>query len=84
MSDKKNACPKCSGEFEKGFTLDEAYGRTGFSHWARGEPHKSFWKGGVKIPRKHDTFWTGKFDVLGIVTFRCTSCGFLEQYAPAD
>jgi hypothetical protein len=64
-------CPKCSGRMEQGFVLDNTYGARLISHWVPGEPKKSFWMG-TKAP---DT------SALPIGVFRCSSCGFLEQYA---
>jgi len=57
---------------EQGFVLDNAdYGVRVVSHWAAGAPLKSFWAG-TKLP-------DGKLVPVG--TYRCSSCGYLEQYA---
>src|SRR5271170_6266458 len=65
------SCSKCGGRLEKGFILDH----TGASY-----AHRSSWTPGD--PKK--TFWSG-LDITNAVpvdTFRCTSCGYLESYAP--
>lgn len=64
-------CPKCNGRMEQGFVLDIAYGARLISHWIPGAPQKSIWVG-TKVP---DT------GAIPIGVFRCSSCGFLEQYA---
>ncbi len=64
-------CPKCNGRMEQGFVLDNTYGAKMISHWVPGAPQKSFWMG-TKAP---------KAKAIPIGVFRCSSCGFLEQYA---
>ena len=59
-------CPKCHGEFEKGFTAD----RTGDIHLKT----KSQWAKGTK-------FLVGLKEPHDVVTYRCISCGYLESYA---
>lgn len=55
-----------------GFIMDYADGPARMvSHWAEGEPKKSFWMG-TKMPENK---------LIPIGTFRCNSCGFLEAYA---
>jgi Domain of unknown function (DUF6487) len=72
MSTTPQQCPKCNGQMEQGFVVDNAHGgRVVVSHWAAGPPQKSFWFG-TKLPDEK---------LLSIGTFRCTSCGFLESYA---
>jgi len=55
---------------EQGFVLDNAHGALLVSHWAKGAPLKSFWQ----ATKRPDT-------QLPIGTFRCSSCGYLEEYA---
>ncbi|MCA8955467.1 MAG: hypothetical protein KDC87_05300 [Planctomycetes bacterium] len=55
----------------QGFVVDNTYGGRSVSHWAEDAPQKSFWTG-VKLP-------PGLLIPIG--TFRCGSCGYLEQYA---
>jgi hypothetical protein len=63
-------CSKCQGVMERGFTLDEGYGRRGPSHWVQGAPKRSFLFG-----------VTFNSPPIPIGTFRCNSCGYLETYA---
>ena len=65
------SCSKCGGQLEKGFIVDH----TGASYfhrllWNPGDPKKTFWSG---LDAKN---------AVPVDTFRCTSCGYLESYAP--
>lgn len=71
MSKMPQRCAKCGGRMERGFVVDNTYGARVVSHWAAGEPLKSFWQG-TKLPAA---------DMIPIGTFRCSSCGYLESYA---
>ena len=63
-------CPKCGKSMAEGFVLDQSHGIRLVAHWHAGKPVKSFWTG-LKLPdAKHP-----------IESWRCTGCGFLEQYA---
>ena len=73
MSDT-NRCPKCRGDMQQGFIVDNSYGELIVSHWAAGAPRKSFWTG-TKLPQEKR---------IPIGTYRCSSCGFLEAYARPD
>jgi hypothetical protein len=64
-------CPKCNSQMEQGFVLDNSYGGRLISHWVPGVPQKSFWLG-TRSSTSH---------TIPIGVFRCSSCGFLEQYA---
>ena len=65
-------CPKCKSGMEQGFVLDHTQGaRQVVSHWAAGAPLKAFWSG-TKLPDEK---------LVPIGTYRCSSCGYLEQYA---
>ena len=65
-------CPKCASEMEEGFVLDnDATAKQ--AQWVLGRPESSFW-GGLKVAPKDRYF---------IQTYRCTKCGFLENYAGA-
>jgi hypothetical protein len=57
---------------ERGFVVDEGYGTVTVGEWVAGEPVKSFWAG-LKLKGRTR---------LGIATWRCRRCGFLESYAP--
>lgn len=71
MAHPPETCPKCSGHMEQGFVPDNTYGARLVSHWAPGAPRKSFWQG-TKLPAAK---------LVPIGTFRCESCGYLEEYA---
>lgn len=64
-------CPKCGKSMEEGFVLDNTYGSRSASAWVEGEPEKSVWVG-VKLHGKK---------AIEIAAFRCTGCGYIEQYA---
>ena len=66
-------CPKCQSTMQEGWTLDHTYGARAVSSWVEGEPKKSIWVG-VKLPEKAP---------IEIESWRCSRCGFIEQYAPA-
>jgi hypothetical protein len=71
MSATQQQCPKCNGQMQQGFVLDNTYGARVVSQWAAGAPQKSFWTG-TRLPDEK---------LIPIGTFRCASCGFLESYA---
>ena len=65
-------CPKCGGEMEEGFVLDNpSDGHQ--SGWVEGAPEGSRWTG-IKMKGKVQ---------LPVVAYRCQLCGFLESYAPS-
>ena len=64
-------CPKCQGEMEQGFVLDNTQGVQIVSHWSSGQPKKSFWTG-TKLSEDKQ---------IPIGTFRCKDCGYLESFA---
>lgn len=66
-----STCLKCQGSMKRGFTLDHTYGYLAIATWVEGEPQKSFWAGLKTSGRK----------TLPIETWRCSKCGFLENYA---
>ena len=72
MSTMPGRCPKCGGEMEEGFIIDNTYGGHQVSHWARGAPQRSLWTG-TKLPEDKE--------VVPVGTFRCASCGYLESFA---
>jgi len=57
---------------QEGYVLDKAHGnaRT-VSTWVEGEPKPSMWVG-LKLEG---------FEPVPIESWRCTRCGFIEQYA---
>ncbi len=67
----KSNCPKCSGQMEQGFVIDNGYRVPIVSEWTAGAgpPQWSFWTGKIKSVTRQ------------ITTYRCTKCGFLESYA---
>ncbi len=65
------SCPKCGRTMEEGFLVDSAdAGVSAVAGWHRGQPQKKWW--GLK---------TTKADRIEITSWRCTSCGLLENYA---
>lgn len=69
MSDKPK-CPKCQHEMLEGW-IAEIGKATKPSQWVEGKPESSLWSA-TKMP-KDKTF--------EIITFGCSSCGYLESYA---
>jgi hypothetical protein len=68
-------CIRCDGPLEKGFMIDKGDSdMTRQARWASGEPNTSFWK--------LSAVQSGKV-TLPVVTFRCTTCGRLESFAPS-
>ncbi|MDG2534650.1 PF20097 family protein [Sphingomonas sp. HITSZ_GF] len=70
MPIRSNTCPKCQSAMAEGFTLadQDSYRRT--TGWVAGPPQKKLLLG-LKLPHKP----------IGIQTWRCPRCGFLEHYA---
>jgi hypothetical protein len=70
-----SVCPKCQGHFELGFTLDLGdHNNRSQTKWVEGKPESSFWTGlKLKDRAQHH-----------IVSYRCSRCGYLESYAPAE
>ena len=65
------SCPKCGRGMEQGFVVDAADGSMPtVAHWHREQPDRRWW--GLK---------TVKSERLAITSWRCTSCGLLENYA---
>ena len=65
------SCPRCGRGMEEGFLVDSSDGgMPTVGGWHRGKPDKRWW--GVK---------TVKREQLPITSWRCTSCGLLENYA---
>ncbi len=56
---------------ERGFVVDEGYGARTVAAWVEGTPEKSMWTGLKTRGRRR----------LSIDTWRCTRCGYLENYA---
>jgi hypothetical protein len=58
---------------ERGFIIDEGYGKRTVPRWVLGEPEVSMWMGGgLKLRGK---------DKVDVKTYRCKRCGYLESYA---
>ncbi len=71
MDQRTSACPKCRGSMQLGVIADTSYGTIHVSTWQEGPPEMNF-LGSLKV--------RGKLRI-GITTYRCTSCGYLESYA---
>lgn len=67
----QHSCPKCQSSMQEGWTLDNLHGGRAVSSWVEGEPQKSVWVG-VKLENKKP---------IEIASWRCSRCGFIEQYA---
>lgn len=66
------SCPKCGRAMEDGFVIDKGdYDTPRIGAWHPGEPDKRWY--GLKIDKARKK---------QIVTYRCTSCSYLENYAP--
>jgi hypothetical protein len=58
---------------ESGFVVDKAGQSAAFApEWAEGVPQRSFWTG-LKLAGR---------ERLAVVTYRCSTCGYLVSYAP--
>ena len=67
-------CPRCGGTMVEGFIVDQAHGGAAtVPVWVEGAPQRSVWTG-VRLRGKSR---------LDVATWRCRSCGLLEQYAAA-
>jgi uncharacterized protein DUF6487 len=67
-------CPRCSGEMETGFLLGRGRNLYRPAEWFAGQPEINL-MGGIKLRGKR------RFRVQ---SWRCTQCGFLEQYARTE
>ncbi|MFA6046383.1 MAG: hypothetical protein WC718_15470 [Phycisphaerales bacterium] len=73
------SCPKCQSAMEAGFIIDRGDAdRSTASRWAPGLPVVGSFLGFKTV---HVT-WNQTRAALHIVTFRCSTCGYLESYAP--
>lgn len=70
MTINQQQCPKCDGQMEQGFIIDNARAAHGVSQWAPGSPQKSFLTSTI--------FPAG---TLPLGAFRCSECGYTEFYA---
>jgi hypothetical protein len=66
-------CPKCGGDMNWGYIVDNALTKLVASQWASGSPQWSFWTGTKQTS-----------EPLPIAAFRCSSCGYLESYAQPE
>ena len=64
-------CPKCNGNMEAGYLLDETQSASNVSHWVEGPPDRNAFTGMKTKGRRK----------LPITVFRCARCGFLEAWA---
>ena len=75
MSEVTNRCPKCHGEMVQGFTCEREGPNRKVSTWVEGVPEVVGW-----LFRQVRRPPPDKCVPVGV--FRCSSCGFLESYAP--
>jgi DNA-directed RNA polymerase subunit RPC12/RpoP len=71
MASRSLSCPRCGGQLEPGYIVDEGYGTRTVAKWIAGEAERSMWTG-LKTRGK---------DKLDVTTYRCRRCGYLESYA---
>jgi hypothetical protein len=70
MASSPASCSRCGGSLERGFVLDEGYGKRSPAKWVEGAPE--YWLWNLKFRGKRQ---------LEISSYRCTRCGFLESFA---
>jgi hypothetical protein len=69
---KDPSCPQCRLPMERGFLLDRGHANAGtVAKWVEGEPVKSVWTGLKTKGRR----------ILTVVSFRCSRCGLLLDFA---
>src|SRR5687768_3844050 len=69
-------CLRCQTPMEPGFLLElDFQGKRRRIRWVDGIPKRSRWFGDVSTSDRR---------VLGVQTYRCTRCGYLESYAHED
>ena len=64
-------CIRCHVPMEQGFVIDGRHEGFVQQQWTSGVPKRSFWMG-LKLE---------KDKIVGVTTWRCPSCGYLESYA---
>jgi len=64
-------CPKCSGSMVEGFVIDRTHGGAVAGAWVEGQPQGNIWTG-VRMRGRPK---------IEIASWRCSRCGFLENYA---
>ena len=67
----RKSCPKCQGSMSEGFMPDQMDNSRKVTKWVEGAPDKRWY--GLKIRGKAQYY---------IQSFRCSRCGYLENYAP--
>jgi hypothetical protein len=92
-----SSCPKCGGDMEEGFTVDNSKGSTilaGYKAYGKDVRlggSSSWWK--IVTPEENtsagllggDAFLVDRVlagEPIQVFTFRCLECGYLESYAP--
>ena len=66
-------CSKCGALMEIGFIPEFSYPQgIILNSWIKGKPEYGVWSGGPKIRRK---------EMLPVLSYRCSACGYLESYA---
>jgi hypothetical protein len=80
-------CLRCQGSLVEGYVPDASYASIFVPSWIEGAPEyasgwlsraRSGWLGKALDPKRLMSKTR-----LTIVTYRCTSCGMLESYAPS-
>jgi hypothetical protein len=78
-------CLRCQGSLVVGYIPDASYTTIFASSWIEGAPEfRSGWlsrgRGWLGKPLDQKRFMSKSR--LTVITYRCTSCGMLESYAP--
>lgn len=63
-------CPKCGASMAEGYIPNESDSGRKVNKWVEGSPEKRWY--GLKVRGKAQFY---------VQTFRCSRCGFLENYA---
>ncbi len=67
----RKTCPKCQASMTEGFIPDQMDNGRKVTKWVEGPPDKRWY--GIQIRGKTQFY---------VQSFRCTRCGYLEDYAP--
>ena len=67
----KHLCMKCDGEMIEGFVVQQGQNLTAIERWHGGLRARSIW---AEIKQRASPG-------IPITTFRCETCGYVEQYA---
>ena len=72
MADFHPKCPKCNVVMERGHIPDTSQGGAVESSWAPGEAEARRFVGGIKYQQD---------ELIPLIAYRCSPCGYVELYA---